>query len=297
MESTDSSIAPLTPAALAPATLELTDSGLLCLTCEYNLTGTIAAAEAGKGENRCPECGTAFDPQELREYYADKSISIEIWDDDTRNIITRYIKMCLIAWFTPWRLPGMIPLFYREQSVQVFRRISICLPFGILALPITMFILPFMGFDIFSFFLIGLLGALVSIALCERLIGLVLANVLITKSDRTMRRMTLKPGMNSRWPGVVGFCRSFVLLGFACLLLIIVLGFSGVELGDDVIPLAWGGVIFWWWAALSSAVAQAQVSWTRRIVCSLLIPIIAAAIIALYSSAMGIISSNIRGWS
>ncbi len=34
-------------------------SGLFCPKCDYNLTGLI--------ENRCPECGTPFDPEKLRE--------------------------------------------------------------------------------------------------------------------------------------------------------------------------------------------------------------------------------------
>ncbi|MCL2330076.1 MAG: hypothetical protein FWC56_02115, partial [Phycisphaerae bacterium] len=60
------------PATAQPVTIQsraaqpMADSGLLCLQCEYNLTGTIAAAEAGKGENRCPECGMTFNPNVLR---------------------------------------------------------------------------------------------------------------------------------------------------------------------------------------------------------------------------------------
>jgi len=71
-----------------------TDSGLRCPQCDYNLTGLT--------EKRCPECGSAFDPEELREILAGRPGPIPGWDDRYRSTwIVGLARACRLMWFRP----------------------------------------------------------------------------------------------------------------------------------------------------------------------------------------------------
>jgi len=70
---------------------ETRDSGLVCPVCEYNLTGLP--------ENRCPECGETFDPDELRRITADVPMPATPWDR----------KRTLMGFFQTWWLSLTAP--------------------------------------------------------------------------------------------------------------------------------------------------------------------------------------------
>jgi len=264
----------------------MTDSGLLCLQCEYNLTGTIAATEVGMGENRCPECGTTFDPDDLRARLAGAPRPIAVWDNEKQGILTRYIKMCLITWFMPWRLPRMIPPCYHRRSHRVFRWITIALAIGsfIGLLSLLNFFDPSRyrpsltnARDVAIFSTI-MLSFWMGIILCETLLGIVLVNT-ITPND--FDRLLPEPEACNRWWGIVGFLRSFILLGAACFILFILAeeyGHAYVRsLGsydlEQYLLLALVGIVLWWWTALSITITRAPTSWGRRLGCIVFAPI------------------------
>ncbi len=77
----------------APARSTLVDSGLRCPTCAYNLTGLI--------DSRCPECGTGFDWEQVRQAAADApTIAFE------RARSWRKAPAFVVTWatvlFAPW---------------------------------------------------------------------------------------------------------------------------------------------------------------------------------------------------
>lgn len=78
------------------------DVGLRCPRCDYNLTGLSAA--------RCPECGTPFDPRELRRRMRFRPIAFE------RARRWRKVPMFVVTWatvmFAPW-------VFARQIVVRV----------------------------------------------------------------------------------------------------------------------------------------------------------------------------------
>lgn len=81
------------------------DSGLRCLSCEYNLTGVES--------DRCPECGEAFDREYLLAVRAGKlePLPVPIWDKrDKIGFVRAYVQTALQIWFRPRRFVETFPL-------------------------------------------------------------------------------------------------------------------------------------------------------------------------------------------
>jgi len=82
-----------------PVQFATQDSGLECLNCGYNLTGLI--------ENRCPECGTAFDPVELRRLCGPEPTWATPWDEPGRK--DRFLATWTLASLKPRLLARTFP--------------------------------------------------------------------------------------------------------------------------------------------------------------------------------------------
>jgi len=273
-------------AALTPTGVELSDSGLLCPQCDYNLTGTIAAAEAGMGENRCPECGRVFNPDILRGRVPGP---IEIWDDTNQSIVIRYIKMCLITWFMPWRLPRMIPPCYEKRSLWKFGRITLAIAYG--SIIATQLLIGWMA-DLFlttgspwsyspgmEHYHCNTVAAFLSILILPSWVGMMACEALLV-----VRR-------NANQRAMVGFCRSFTLLSSVALGCVTMADFfvgsfrlPWFTIGRYHVPwLLFFGVpvVVWWIIALGIAMNRVSASKMRSILRLLFIPIAVALAILL----------------
>jgi hypothetical protein len=247
---------PGTTATQAPSTI---DSGLRCPKCEYNLTGVI--------EDRCPECGRAFDRRELLARLAGAPAPIPIWDDAKQALAVRFVKMCLLAWFLPTRLGRMLPRCYSRPSVRKFQRLVFLTATLAAGVPAGMW-----G---------GLRG--VTIALCAGLASLMsfvtfefmlcpICAIMVTTSSPTppYRPETVRDEQT-------GFFSSFVLLYVLVVGLLFSLAACGVFSASvgDIFFLGAILVGCWWWVCVSASLMVRFASPWAKVGIVLLIPAIA----------------------
>lgn len=214
------------------------DSGLRCPACDYNLTGVA--------ENRCPECGNAFDPQRLHAVLAGTPAAIPILDDQSRDPHLRLMQVCLLTWFAPGRFGRTFPPHCRRTSVLNFRW-SIA---AITVLGYLLCVVPAGGLSALVGILVLTAAVLTGVVLCEMMM-------------ETALRAFLAAGTPPRffadsadcWHGLVGCFRSFLLLqGILLGSAVLLTEAAGVRTWPAAEYVAVYLVPLWWWAALARAV-------------------------------------------
>jgi hypothetical protein len=213
------------PVKTAPAQ----DSGLRCPRCDYNLTGLP--------ENICPECGAAFDPEELRRRLPEH---IPGWE---RPGVSAFFSVCMMTWGQPVRFARQFPVHYRADTAASFRRYALGLTLVILV-PTQMAILVRDGLPLFviSFTLTSAL--VLACVFCEFMLWGLL-DIHYPQRDN-LAEPAAEDGPS--WAGLIGFYRSFLPMTAAAV--------AGLVLTNAPLP-AWGllvGVVLWWGLALLASI-------------------------------------------
>lgn len=259
----------------------LADSGLRCPQCDYNLTGLA--------ESRCPECGAAFDPEELRRILAGGWAPIPGWDDrgDT-NILVAFARVCWATWFHPGEFARRFPLCYDRLSVTAFRWLARAVAIGIFWLTPVVLYVAMGGFPgkarhlaptILVFYLPIVLATLFASFVCETVLGVIL--------DFAVGWTRLPPHPRSRrsWLGIVSFYSSFLIVtaataGLAGNVIIALLG-VGSRLGNTLLLPLFAVDLLWWWYCLAKAVAIRGSRRRGKWFAIAIIPLVGVAAIAL----------------
>jgi hypothetical protein len=272
----------MTPPSGQPAADHATaqsNAGLCCPQCAYNLTGLT--------ENRCPECGTQFDPDDLRRILDGAPMPVPGWDDHSHpSFAVCFLRTCRMTWFHPAEFGRRFPWSHDAGAALRFwlttrGAATLVMGTGVLA-----------GKEIWSrradwplAFLIPVLTAATAAVcslLCEIAINLLLGLLVKPKlKPRPVRTLPNSVMASSSWWGFVGFYSSFLLLTAVVLALDL-----SAQLGplnpklqtqERLVAALEVGPLLWWSWALGSGIAARAVPGLGVFVVRCLIPIIGAA--------------------
>ncbi|UCG34058.1 MAG: hypothetical protein JSU68_05360 [Phycisphaerales bacterium] len=246
----------------------VSDSGMRCLVCDYNVTGLR--------ENRCPECGTEFDPDLLRRVAAGQPIPCTPWD--TRVGFVGFWQTWAMSLFTPWRLADNFAPRHNVRRAVAFTAICYSLAGGTFA-----YCVLWIGLrtgtvdDALGLVSAVLVGAVFACWLCETLTSAALA--LLVKPTCAKSRYHF-------WRGIAHYTSGFTLLTAAwgaC-------GFYWNTWSSGAFISLWfpAAVIFLWWVlALLKTILRRNDSGLRAVLACLVVPVLGfGAILVGYWSAI-----------
>jgi hypothetical protein len=269
--------------ATAPA-----DSGLRCPNSEYNLTGLT--------ENRCPECGAAFDPEELRRILTGKPEPVPGWNDRGKTgVFTAFLRVCWLTWFQPSVFAQRFPFLYDPAgaaAVWLMARVSAGLVIaaglvvGMLlwppAKPLDENVSIIVGGVAFVIIAIGSM-------VCEVLVGMMLAVLVRPKHRPPNRPIAAATG----WSGLVAFHGGFLIMSTAVAMCTMGLARTVFpHMGNRteerlILPVELGPLAWWSWALGLAVTARARPT-LRLVIARLLIPVIGLTCALLASACCGI---------
>lgn len=233
------------------------DSGLRCPACEYNLTGLA--------ENRCPECGCAFDPDELRARLETAPRPIPVWGDRDKALLIRFAQVCLMTWFRPGRFGRTFPRRYDPASAGRFRLMVVLAA----AAPLTILLVVQGGLSQVMWLGPSLGSLLICAVACERILGGLYNAYLLPDSPDKLA--LLEGSAPASWRGLVGMFRTFLILT----ILAGMVGMAWEAIGWVYGRLAMLAVALWWWVCLGRSMLVQPFAMYQRVVAVLLIPVVA----------------------
>ena len=236
------------------------DSGLECPECRYNLTGLT--------ENRCPECGTPFDPRQLWWLTHVQPHLATPWDygQDIRS----FVKTWLLAAFRPTALAKDFPRRHYTDCATGYSLICYLVTAFVFVLSLTWKALGVGVAEAVGVCVVALpvaLSASVAFWLCEATIARALAFLVPPTYAKEAYHF---------WRGLTHYTGGFAILTAACGALT-VLGAPLVSVGK--VLCAWAGlaVFSWWVGALWHMIWCRSRPGLRRWLACLLVPLIGAA--------------------
>jgi hypothetical protein len=231
---------------------DVDDSELRCLECDYDLRGLT--------ENRCPECGTPFDPEELRAIAAGEPQSVP--SDSTGN----FFADSMLIW---WRVISRPREFARRfpprhVSGRAIEYSLACYAFAGFLFAVTLLLRPGGGgFPLAVVIPAVILGSSFASWLCEAVTATLLEDLV---------RPTRASQAYHFWRGITHYASGFTILT----------GLWGGIAGPAVFDWPWtsysnwgvaaAGIIFIWWATtLGRMVVARSAPGLRRVLGCLVI--------------------------
>ena len=240
------------------------DAGLRCPRCGYNLTGLA--------EDRCPECGEAFDRELLRMIAEGRPGPIPGWDD-VANPVVAFCGTCLRTWFSPSALGRQFPAVHNRHSLVSFKLAAFCVAVGEYLLLYFGVLGKYPYSDAFATIPL-IVGAFCGAAVCERWARGVL-ELCFGHALARDRKLDV-------WAGLVGLHRSFLLITTAALPVSTSVLPGGTE---HTLALPFAAIVAWWAVSLAVAAAGRGHSYWRAAPAILLLLVTAGA--AVFVGAVG----------
>ncbi|MBP7936872.1 MAG: hypothetical protein KA354_19700 [Phycisphaerae bacterium] len=251
------------------------DSGLCCPHCEYNLTGLT--------ENRCPECGLQFDPDELRRLLSGQPQPIPDWDGrHGPGLFLAFFRVCWTTWFHPIRFSRTFPWCVNPHSAMSFWFLTRVAAAGLVCGVAASGLLGDLSssWERANLFAVICGGTSASLA-CEAVLVLLLR--LLTR--RRIRVQSEHGGSVSWWP-FIGFHGSFLVVsGLTMPLYVLVVDQCFFDWPHQTWERVFWFVVCvhvaWWWYCLGRGVVERTRPSKARIIAILLIPAVGAGAILL----------------
>ena len=216
----------------------LTDEGIRCPECEYNLTGL--------SEDVCPECGESFDRERLLIGLERGSTEIPVWSRRrSRGLIRTFCATLFTIWVHPIRFAKQFPERPNRADAYRFSRLCLLVSVALWILMIGRYNIPSLA-DLLFLVLAGVELVLV-VYLCEdTIIRFALATSGLTGQSRAEFR---------RHRVLVRMTRAFLVLSSAAAVIGDWLGptmfrwFGSSVPQDPMIPII--TVFVYWWVCLA----------------------------------------------
>lgn len=240
------------------------DNPLICPECDYNLTGL--------SEDRCPECGTPFDREELQKIASGiVEPVIENWDDG--KLMLGYARLWFRTVFTPGEFARRFPARHDEPAALSYSLASYALMGAVLVIgSIVITAAAAIGSgEVIGAGMAVAVGASGSCWVCETVIALLLRG--LAKPTRARDRYHFWRGITHHGSGFVLLSALSLITGASAVMVEEVdVGFGG-DLWVSFVVAA-GASFAWWCTALIVMVVRRSVPGVRRVVGCGLIPLV-----------------------
>jgi hypothetical protein len=211
------------------------DTSLRCLHCEYNLTGLT--------ENRCPECGEEFDPDQLRRIAAGEPMPAAPWD--AGRTAARFVETCVLVALQPRKFALRFPPCHDAENALGYS--CVCY-FCATVLFVTLAMPALVPSDapVLRVTIPVSIGAVFASWICE----MVLAGVLA---------LLIRPGGAPRryhfWRGLTHYASGFLMLTgiWGAVALLFSVPGAAVTEGEFFGLFASAAFVFCWWTAVMCA--------------------------------------------